>query len=76
MDFALGRNHGLALTRDAQIWGWGWNDSGQLGLGRKSECVWEPQLMELPNKEKAVNVFCGEQYSAAITEVGALYVWG
>ncbi len=30
---AAGYDHGLALKSDGTVWGWGWNDSGQLGNG-------------------------------------------
>lgn len=31
--FAAGYDHGLSLKSDGTVWGWGWNDSGQLGNG-------------------------------------------
>ncbi len=30
---AAGYDHGLSLKSDGTVWGWGWNDTGQLGNG-------------------------------------------
>jgi alpha-tubulin suppressor-like RCC1 family protein len=32
---AAGGVHGLALAADGSVWGWGWNNSGQLGDGTR-----------------------------------------
>jgi alpha-tubulin suppressor-like RCC1 family protein len=74
--WALGLTHGLVLTRDSQIWSWGWNYSGQLGVGENVEQTSTPYLVELPEKEIPIKVVCGGRYSGAITRDGRFYVWG
>ena len=34
---AAGVAHSLALTDEGKVYGWGWNNYGQLGLGFTSE---------------------------------------
>ena len=42
----MGSEHTLALTSDGQVWAWGSNGEGQLGLGHTS-AVWEPQCVTM-----------------------------
>ena len=49
---ACGGEHAFAVTRNEQVYGWGRNDSGQLGLGFIRDSVKEPYLVpSLENKE-------------------------
>ena len=41
---AIGSEHTLALTARGEVWGWGSNSDGQLGLGHTGT-VREPQLI-------------------------------
>lgn len=43
-DIAVGSEHTLALTSDGEIWAWGSNGDGQLGLGHTG-AVREPQMI-------------------------------
>ena len=43
---SAGAGHSLALTDTGQVWGWGANTEGQLGLGEESqETVFTPTLL-------------------------------
>jgi E3 ubiquitin-protein ligase HERC1 len=44
-DIAVGVDHTLALTSSGDIWAWGNNSDGQLGLGHTNSPVREPQLV-------------------------------
>ena len=49
-DVAVGSEHTLVLTSDGQVWAWGSNGEGQLGLGHTT-AVLEPQCVTaLANK--------------------------
>jgi len=43
-EIAVGAEHALALTSTGDVWGWGNNGDGQLGLGHTA-IVREPQLV-------------------------------
>jgi alpha-tubulin suppressor-like RCC1 family protein len=50
-DIAAGAEHTLALTSMGDVWGWGVNSEGQIGLGH-TLLVKEPQLIShLSNKQ-------------------------
>ena len=77
-----GRHHTAALTLDNEVYVWGYNDDGQLGLGQlglgqlglvhiTNEYV--PQKLNLPDVKK---ISCGCSHTAALTSFGEVYVWG
>jgi alpha-tubulin suppressor-like RCC1 family protein len=39
---ACGGEHIFALSKNGELFGWGRNDQGQLGVGYISECIAEP----------------------------------
>lgn len=43
-DIAVGSEHALALASNGDVYGWGCNADGQLGLGH-TKIVKEPQLI-------------------------------
>ena len=70
----------IALERGGEVWVWGRNDQGQLGLGGSlSMDVYsmEPVPQLLTGIDGVVKtVAAGHSHAAAITEDGALYHWG
>ena len=68
-------DHTLALKGNGQLWAWGANDYGQLGLG-----VADAVLRKTPRRVGADSdwaaVFSGDDYSAALKTNGTLWVWG
>ena len=76
---AAGGSHSAAVTKDGDLYMWGRNDDGQLGI-YTSERKNAPVLVNnsttaLP--EKSVKyVALGYYHSAAITKDGSLYMWG
>ena len=61
----------LALAESGQVYAWGWNGQGQLGLGdtedRRRRCAWPPR--------DAYAIAAGETHAAALTSDG-VYGWG
>jgi E3 ubiquitin-protein ligase HERC1 len=59
-EIAVGAEHALVLTSGGDVWGWGNNSDGQLGLGHTA-IVREPQLVTtLSGKgvKQVSNVWC------------------
>jgi alpha-tubulin suppressor-like RCC1 family protein len=54
---SCGLRHSLALTESGRVFGWGWNNRGQLGVDvkRSSELI----IIEL-NDLKILKISCGE----------------
>ncbi|CAM6105338.1 unnamed protein product [Calypogeia fissa] len=72
---ACGGAHTLVLTGNGCIFAMGLNDYGQLGLPLDTPHSSDPvEVKGLPSR--CVFVSAGYHHSAAITEDGAVYVWG
>lgn len=56
------------------VWSWGDGDFGKLGRGG-SEASTTPLIIDKLDGLNVVKVQCGSQFSAALTQDGALYTW-
>jgi alpha-tubulin suppressor-like RCC1 family protein len=73
---AAGNNHNLAVTDRGQLWSWGANANGQLGLG-DSIHKYTPQLIKPLKGIDIAAVACGSLHSLAVGREGAhVYSWG
>jgi alpha-tubulin suppressor-like RCC1 family protein len=66
-------SHSLALTESGEVYAWGYNADGQLGLGDTEDRLTPTKVEGLP-KVKAVAA--GYDHSLALTESGEVYAWG
>jgi hypothetical protein len=84
---AAGAAHALALTERGEVWVWGKNDAGQLGLGGSvlmdlNTMEEYPLLLEAdsdaaPGFSGAVAaIAAGANHSLALTRAGAVFQWG
>lgn len=80
-----GQNHAVAITAEGDMYVWGNNDMGQLGLGvlglaEDTTQRFKPTLLELfnPNglKLKVVDVAVGLEHTLALINGGRVYAWG
>lgn len=63
-----------AIDEDGSLWGWGWNESGQLGIGAgKDERTAIPQKI---SSEKWVMAAAGKAYAFFLKEDGTLWAAG
>ncbi len=72
---AAGYDHALALTEDGEVYTWGSNDYGQLGISTDSS-VKTPTKITIGAQETIVSIAAGEKFSLALTEDGTIYAWG
>jgi alpha-tubulin suppressor-like RCC1 family protein len=74
---AAGANHSLALTADGNVWGWGNNGLGELGVGTDSETRDAPVKTNLGSYAGKVVAIAGDGYSSvALTADGNVLTWG
>lgn len=73
---ACGSNHALLLTHDGEVYAFGRNTEGQLGLGNRKDQK-NPQLVShLAQRSKVAQVSCGRDFSLALDSQGKLWAWG
>lgn len=78
---AAGDNHTLAVDESGQVWAWGRNAFGQLGLGEKDKNNFSPEPLKTPVKVKGlpnsiVAVATGAEHSVALDSNGTVWAWG
>lgn len=78
-----GNNFSAAMSSSGELWVWGRNDQGQLGLGEEAmgdmySAESFPRLVtSLPQDGlRVVDFACGEHHIVVLTDSGALYEWG
>lgn len=73
---SVGKNHCVAITIDGDIYSWGNNEFGQLGVSRSADKnIWIPTKIYTENS-KAKDVVCTENSSFIITEDLKVYSFG
>ncbi|DAZ98971.1 TPA: hypothetical protein N0F65_000503 [Lagenidium giganteum] len=74
---ACGSAHSLAVTSSGQLYAWGTNSYGQLGLGHGDHhSTMQPHRVTTPPDTVWARVFAGGQYSAAVDNQQQLFTWG
>ncbi|XP_059169765.1 probable E3 ubiquitin-protein ligase HERC1 isoform X3 [Physella acuta] len=64
-DITAGAEHTLALAVSGQVWGWGINTDGQLGLGHTNSPVKEPTLLPQLTDQNIKQISAGRSHCAA-----------
>ena len=77
-DIFCGNQHSFYINDKDQLFAWGLNNHGQLGLGNKNNCSVPTRVKDLdPYKgDYVVEVAGGEHHSIARTQNGVVYAWG
>lgn len=71
---ACGRNFTVALDEKGDLYSWGSNDNGQLGLGITDRIKQTPQKIRVLTK--VVQIEAGDFHILALTSDGKVYTWG
>ncbi|XP_051896977.1 probable E3 ubiquitin-protein ligase HERC4 [Pristis pectinata] len=71
-----GNNHSLALSKDGQVFAWGQNTFGQLGLGKKDPSPCNPETVKRFSGIPVAQIAAGGEHSCALTVSGAVLAWG
>ncbi|KAJ4715152.1 ultraviolet-B receptor UVR8 [Melia azedarach] len=77
MHISAGYHHSSAITVDGELYMWGKNSNGQLGLGKKAENV-----IPVPTKLECLSgiviklAALGSEHSVAVTDEGKVLSWG
>lgn len=76
-DVEAGSGYMLAITREGEVWAWGNNSLGQLGLGEgAAKRVREPAKVKLPAGIKVKDIATGINQVLALTTDGRVLGWG
>ncbi|XP_068567720.1 probable E3 ubiquitin-protein ligase HERC3 [Cebidichthys violaceus] len=73
---ACGSQHSVALTKGGQVYTWGRDSRGQLGLGRSEPGASSPQHIRSLSALPLVQVAAGGEQSFALSVSGAVFGWG
>uniref|UniRef100_A0A8C2J7X3 HECT and RLD domain containing E3 ubiquitin protein ligase 4 n=1 Tax=Cyprinus carpio TaxID=7962 RepID=A0A8C2J7X3_CYPCA len=73
---ACGYWHSLALAKGGQIFSWGQNKYGQLGLGMQGAGVSSPQVVQSLQGVPFAQISAGGSHSFGLTLSGAVFGWG
>jgi alpha-tubulin suppressor-like RCC1 family protein len=71
-----GWGHTCALTRDGAAYCWGKNDAGQLGVGKVTRGLGEPDPQPVGGELRFRSLEAGFTSTCGITSGGELYCWG
>ncbi|KQJ88287.1 ultraviolet-B receptor UVR8 [Brachypodium distachyon] len=77
VQISAGNHHSCAVTADGELFVWGKNSSGQLGLGKGvGKVVSTPRKVDYLADVRVRMVALGSEHSIAVTEGGEALSWG
>lgn len=68
-----GYYHNLAVDSNGEVWSWGYNNHGQLGLGDTNDRNVPTKIAGISN---VISVSAGNYHSLALTADGTIWSWG
>uniref|UniRef100_A0A8D0CL40 Regulator of chromosome condensation (RCC1) and BTB (POZ) domain containing protein 1 n=1 Tax=Scleropages formosus TaxID=113540 RepID=A0A8D0CL40_SCLFO len=75
VSIACGQTSSMAVADNGEVYGWGYNGNGQLGLGNNGNQLTPCRLAALQGV-CVLQIVCGYAHSLALTDEGLLYAWG
>ncbi|MED5486435.1 MAG: hypothetical protein VYB40_01860, partial [Candidatus Thermoplasmatota archaeon] len=75
VDVDVGARHACAIGVDGDVYCWGDNAHGQLGIN-STVATSLPVEVQLPANTRAMSISAGSQHTCVVTTDGKLYCWG
>ncbi|KAJ7423581.1 hypothetical protein WISP_33232 [Willisornis vidua] len=76
VQIACGDQHAMALSRGGELFTWGQNAHGQLGVGSQTSFIPEAQLVERLKGIPLAQIAAGGAHSITVSLSGFVYSWG
>ncbi|XP_032962493.1 E3 ISG15--protein ligase HERC5 isoform X1 [Rhinolophus ferrumequinum] len=76
IQIACGDYHSLALSKGGELFAWGQNLHGQLGIGIICASIQTPQIVEHLSGVPLAQISAGKAHSMALSISGNIYSWG
>ncbi|XP_011688739.1 PREDICTED: probable E3 ubiquitin-protein ligase HERC4 isoform X2 [Wasmannia auropunctata] len=76
VQIACGVEHSIALTNDGELYAWGSNREGQLGLGSHTNTEIKPKRISSLAAVPIAFIACGGYHTVVISKSGAVFAWG
>lgn len=72
---AAGGWHSCAVSEECDLYTWGWNSNGQLGIGDEYSVMATPHVVDFEGDEQAnvVKVACGTRHTVALLGIFGFY---
>lgn len=72
VQIACGLKHSIALTNNGELYAWGSNSDGQLGLGSNTKMELKPKLVSSLAAIPIAFIACGGYHTIVISKSGKL----
>lgn len=66
----------FSVCEGGELFTWGWNTHGQLGVGSQTTLTHKPQLVERLKGVPLAQIAAGGAHSTTVSLSGAVYSWG
>ncbi len=76
---SVGTSHTMALTKDGNVYSWGNNSCGELGIDSVNNSNFATQVKDTSGNgylENIIDISCGDESSSALNKNGVIYTWG
>jgi alpha-tubulin suppressor-like RCC1 family protein len=75
--FSTGRRHSVALDSSGNVWTWGYNANGQLGLGTADSTAHKtPAQVTANGIANIIAISAGDNHTLAVDSSGNVWAWG